>query len=174
MPVENWLYHAVYKKAREPYCLPYPQTVTLRTYHTPRLPTFWYSCMAWWVRLYRKFINTILGRIISEALIYNRINSLFSTVPVIELPIVIPHTALLAHYVAQFCQFVLKRLKRHDRLLPEAHLVHQIMIWQQATKGGIMVEVFHRPRDQDNKTDEVFFKEIKKVSRPCTDSYIGL
>lgn len=40
-------------------------------------------------------------------LVCNRISSLFSAVPVTELPIIIPHTELLAQYAAQYCQVVL-------------------------------------------------------------------
>lgn len=39
--------------------------------------------------------------------VYNRVRSLFSAVPATKLPIVILHTALLADYAVQFCQFVL-------------------------------------------------------------------
>lgn len=51
------------------------------------------------------------------------------------------------------------------------HLVHQIMIWKQVTKGDIMVEDRHRSHDQDKKGDKVFFKQLKKVSRSCPGSY---
>lgn len=106
MPVGNSLYHVVHKQAGKPHSLLYPQTVTLKRYHIPWLPTqAWHGTV---VRQYPKFINTILGRdyFRNLFLVCNRISSVFSTVPFTELPIVIPpHCSFGSVCCSFFCQF---------------------------------------------------------------------